>query len=128
MLKDLRLLKSSQKLRVSTALLAADGRTKLTGISEKLERWREHFSHVSDIHSEVTEQALEDVPVAPLATAAAVDNEDMSMVPSEEEIRDAIGQLRSGRASGEDMISAELLKLGEEVVECGTVKLFPLTG
>ena len=55
MLKDLCLLKRSQKLRVDTALLAADGRTKLTGISEKLERWREHFSQVCNIPCEVTE-------------------------------------------------------------------------
>lgn len=40
----------------------------------------------------------------------------MSMVPNEKGIRDAIGQLRSGRALGEDMIPAKLLKLGEEVV------------
>ena len=32
------------------------------------------------------------------------------------EIRDAIGQLKSGRAPGEDMIVAELLKLGNETV------------
>ena len=59
---------------------------------------------------------LDDVPVAPLASAAAVDKEAMSIVPSEEEIRDATGQLKSGRASGVDVIPAELLKLGDEMV------------
>ena len=67
-MKDVHLLKSSQKLKEITALLAADGRTKLTGVSEKLGRWREHFSQVSNIHSEVTAQPLEDVPVAPLVS------------------------------------------------------------
>lgn len=74
MLKDLRLLKSSQKFRVSTALPVADEKTKLTGISEKLEGWCEYFSQVCKIPFEITEQALEDVPVASLANAAAVDN------------------------------------------------------
>ena len=65
---------------------------------------------------------METVPVVPLASMAEVDNETLSMVPIEVEIRNAIRQLKSGRASGEDMISAELLKLGEEtVVQCQSV-------
>ena len=40
------------------------------------------------------------------------DDEDLSLPISEEEIQKAITQLRVGKASGADGISAELLKLG----------------
>ena len=43
MLKDMKLIQQKQNLRVSTALLAADDRSRLTNTAEKLERWREHF-------------------------------------------------------------------------------------
>ena len=114
--RELRLLKSSQKLRVSTALLAADGKTRLTSSSEKLDRWQEHFCDVCNIPSAVTDQTLEAIPEVTQSEVSQTDNETLSMVSREEEIREAIGQLKSGRAPGEDMIVAELLKLGEETV------------
>ena len=52
--------------------------------------------------------------MVPLTRVAEADNEAMSMVSSEEEIRIFIRQLKSGRASGVDTVRAELLKLGEE--------------
>ena len=123
MLKDLRLLQSGQRLRVSTALLAEDGKTKLTGVSEKLERWGEHCEQVCNISSQVVERTLEDIPPVPLQAVPAVSDEHISMAPTEGEIRDAVRQLKKGRAPGEDMISAELLKLGEETVVKGLNKL-----
>ena len=45
-----------------------------------------------DCATKTRKLTLDDVPVA---NAAAVDNEGMSMVPSEEEIRDATRQLKS---------------------------------
>ena len=43
LLKDLKLIQWRQNLRASTALLAADGRSKLIDIAEQMERWREQL-------------------------------------------------------------------------------------
>ena len=53
LLRDLKLIQWKQKLRTNTVLLAADGRSKLTSTSEKLERWKEHFSEVCNVPTEV---------------------------------------------------------------------------
>ena len=94
---------------MSRHLLAADGKIKLTGAAEKLSRWQEHFCEVCNIPSAVTEQTLETISEAQQSSVTQADNEALSVVPSKEEIREAISQLKSGKA---DMIVAELLKLG----------------
>ena len=117
LLKDLRLLQWGQKLRASTALLAADGRTKLTGTAEKLERWREHFDEVCNVSTEVAERVLDTIPEVPTPeTDGGSSDENLSVEPSEDKIRAAIKQLKNGRAPGVDMVTAELLKLGGETV------------
>ena len=46
---------------MSTALLTADSKTKLTGTSKKLETWWEHFIQVCNVPSVVVEWVLDDV-------------------------------------------------------------------
>ena len=118
LLKDLRLMQWGQKLRPSTALLAADGRTNLSGTTEKLKRWQEYFEDVCNVSTEIVERVLDNIPeVNPQESDVDVSsNEILSCEPSEDEIRAAIKQLKNGRAPGIDMITAELLKLGGEAV------------
>ena len=123
LLKDLRLLQRGQKLRASTALLTADGRAKLTSTADKLERWREHFDEVCNVSTEVMESVLDTIPEVLPQGADGNSNESLSSEPTEEEIRAAVKQLKSGRAPGVDMITAELLKLGEEAVVQWLTKL-----
>ena len=116
----MKLIQWRQKPRASTALLAADGRSKLASTSEKLERLKEHFDEVCNISTEVAESVLDTNPeVKPQGTDDDGDDDDdksLSCEPSETEIRAAIKQLKNGKAPGVDMITAELLKLGEETV------------
>ena len=85
--------------------------------AEKLERWREHFDEVSNFSTEVVESVLHIIPeVRPRGTDGDMGDESLSCERSEDEIRAAIKQLKNDRAPGADMITAELLKLGEETV------------
>ena len=62
LLKDLRLLQRSQKLKSDVTLCAQDG-TQLSSTFDKLERWREHFEQVSNISTHlvpsITSEVLE---------------------------------------------------------------------
>ena len=63
--------------------------------------------------SQFDPEALPDITTAtPSYRNQFPDDEDLSQPITEEEIQEAVGQLRDGRASGADGISAELLKLG----------------
>ena len=90
-------------------------------------RWREHFSQVSDVSVQLVDSVVESVlqmapdlnqfcrwPLTPPPVPA--DDVSLSCVPSEDEIRSALKDMKKGRAPGEDEITAELLKLGGEVV------------
>ena len=48
LLKDLRLLQRSQKLKSDVTICSEDG-TQLCSAPDKLEHWREHFEQVSNI-------------------------------------------------------------------------------
>ena len=63
--------------------------------------------------SQFDPEALPDITAAtPSYRFQFPDDEDLSQPITEEEIQEAVGQLRDGRAPGADGISAELLKLG----------------
>ena len=116
LLKDLRLLQKRQKLKEDTTLLAADG-TQLNSTASKLERWRDHFTYVSNISTQLVDSVvvsvLETVPEPPPAPAV---DESLSCVPSVDEVRATLQALKNGKVPGGDEITAELLKLGGEVV------------
>ena len=61
-MKYLKLIQRRQNLRIFTALLAVDGRSKLINTSEKLQRWREHFDEVYNVATEVVGSVLDSIP------------------------------------------------------------------
>ena len=119
LLKDLRLLQKSQKLKADTALLARDG-SKLSSTGSKLERWREHFEQVNNISTQLVASVVESVlETAPEPSLAPGGDDSLLCVPSVDEIRAALQSMKNGRAPGGDEITSELLKLGgEAVVQC----------
>ena len=107
LLRNLKVLRSSQALHSSSAVLAKDGVTKLFTVEKKLERWREHFEDLLNVVSHVESSVIDLVSSLPGA-----DLESLTDRPTEGEVRLAIRDLKNGKAPGEDGISAELLKIG----------------
>ena len=60
LLKDLRLLQGSQKLKADTTLYAKDS-SQLHSIADKLEHWREHFEAVNNVTTQLTYSLTEEV-------------------------------------------------------------------
>ena len=116
LLKELRLLQRSQGSSSNTVLRAADGKGRITSTKEKLERWRQHFEQVTNVVSEVTEATLSMIPVCVYGEDLEVSDEVLIQEPSEDEVREAILQLKNNKAPGVDGITAELLKLGGEAI------------
>ena len=122
-----RLLKNQVSKPFSSYLLAKD-KTILSCDTDKLQHWAEHFADVSDCCSLVSQldpEALPDVTAAtPSYRDQFPDDEDLSQPITEEEIQEAIGQVRDGKAPRADGISAELLKLGGAETICWLTSLF----
>ena len=115
LIRELRLLRSQISKPSSTSLLAKD-KSVLSSDSDKLQRWAEHFTEVSNCCSSTCQLNPDTLPDITAATPSyrnlLAEEEDMSRPISQVEIQNAIAQLRDGKAPGADGISAELLKLG----------------
>ena len=115
LIKDLRLLKRKISKPSSSYILAKD-KSILSSDTDKLQRWAEHFAEVSSCglsSCQLDTNALPDITATtPSYREQFPDDKDLSLPISEEEIQEAITQLRVGKAPGADGISAELLKLG----------------
>ena len=74
------------------------------------QRWRRHFSNVLNLQSEFSVEELERVRQRPMRP-------EMGDPPSEEELQNALGKLKCGKASGETGILPEMLKTA-----CGTAE------
>ena len=124
LLKDLRILQSNQRSKSNSTLKAANGQDMIVKMGDKLERWRDHFKNISNIPTEVKEVSLNRIPQIChsgrdeeyMESGNLVHDNTLVCVPSEEEIRKAIGQLKNNKAPVEDGITAEMLKLGGEPI------------
>ena len=127
LIKELRLLKSIASKPSSSNILDNDGHP-LASVDQKLARWAEHFGLVMNCGKEVSEPALESLPVIvpqDRATPNIPDLEErLCSSPTEEEISTALSQLKMGKAPGPDRIQAETLKLGGAVTVCWLKTLF----
>ena len=128
MIKELRLLKK-QVSKPASYLLAKD-KSILSSDNDKLQRWSEHFAEVSNCCTSVGQfdpEALPDIIAAtPFYRDKFPDDEDLTQCITEEEIREANGQLQDGKAPGAVGISAEFLKLGEVETNRWLTSLFQL--
>ena len=85
-------------------LLSTDGNRLIKDQEGLLERWSEHFSSLLNRSSTVDPNALNQIPKRPLL-------EELDTPPDLQEIKKAIAQTSSGKASGKDNIPAEIYKV-----------------
>ena len=88
--------------RKTAPIKAKDG-TLLTDKQDQMRRWKEHYTDLYSIESRLSNNALVNMPQIP--TVYTLDDP-----PSIEEVLTAIDSLSSGKASGQDGISPELVK------------------
>ena len=111
----------SQKSRTKSALKSADGQGKIVKTQDRLERWRQHFESVLSIQTTVSEVTLDSLKGCaeaggcPEANSEVV-NDGLVCPPTAEEVAEAVKQLKGNKAPGVDEITAELLKLGGEIM------------
>ena len=91
---------SNQKPRQSIAIKDKEGKI-LTSSEDRRKRWKEHFSEILN----------RDEPQTPVTAEEEEEIEDIDTnPPTLAEIQNAIKRLKNGKAAGEDLIVAELLK------------------
>ena len=99
------------KSNSTSPVFDSDGKTLLTDKSEVLDRWKRHFEDLLNRDSTVDDSVIDSVP-------QRAEVEELSLEPSIDEIRKAIGQLVSGKAPGNDGIPAEIFKFGgDDLIE-----------
>ncbi|XP_076047086.1 uncharacterized protein LOC143028608 [Oratosquilla oratoria] len=93
----------------SSPLLSADCSTLLTEKELILERWSEHFNNVLNRPAQINDEAIARLP-------QVFTNIDLDDSLSEDEVRQAIKQMSTGKVPGSDAIPAEVYKSGEPVI------------
>ena len=86
-----------------TAPIKAKNGTLLTEKHDQMRRWEEHYTDLYSTRSELNDHARENLPTMPVFTS-------LDQPPTIEEVCTAIESMSSGKASGQDGISAELIK------------------
>ena len=84
---------------LSETLCFRDGAV-ITSLSERLNRWKEHFDELLNNSTPTTEVAVEPADECNCNTAP----------PTVDEVRDILGRLRNNKVPGEDVIPAEVFK------------------
>ncbi|VDM00563.1 unnamed protein product [Schistocephalus solidus] len=92
-------------IKGSAPLLSSDGTTLLTGKSQILKRWAEHFRNVLNCSSAISDAATDRLPQVDT-------NNDLDLPPSLPETIRAVQQISSGKAPGSDAIPPKVFKHG----------------
>lgn len=93
----------------STSVLSGDGTTLLAGAEDINLRWREYYVSLLNCKSAVDPSALDGMEQQPVQNILAT-------LPRNEEVRDALAGLKTGKAPGKDGIPPEVMKHGGAVV------------
>ena len=88
---------------VRSAVVQDENGNSCTTTEAQQERWRRHFSKILNIQSDFDMEELSRVRQRPTRN-------EMTEVPSEEEVMNAVGKLRNGKAGGESGILPEMVK------------------
>lgn len=87
----------------------------------KLDDLYEHFSTLLDVQEQ---DHADDINIMNNADNDMIEDNDLDMNISEQEIRKALFKQKNGKASGPDDISAEILKASYPIISPYFVKLF----
>ncbi|CAF2129927.1 unnamed protein product [Rotaria magnacalcarata] len=85
----------------------------LVNSTDRLERWREYFCELFNIHSTVDPDVINEIQIT---TPSRSDLERQNAQPSIEEVERALNQMKSRKAPGSDEVTADILKAGGEPV------------
>ena len=99
-----------------TPILASDGRTLLTGKSDMLKRWKQHFDSVLNSTAVIDDEVLSSIFQHPEIL-------ELSLEPTQQEVMDS-KQICSGKAPGKDAIPPEIYKYGGQKLVKKLYELF----
>ena len=99
-----------------TPILASDGRTLLTGKSDMLKRWKQHFDSVLNSTAVIDDDVLSSIFQHP-------EIPELSLEPTQQEVMDS-KQISSGKAPGKDAIPPEIYKYGGQKLVKKLYELF----
>ena len=94
---------------------------------QQMDRWVEHYSQLYSCERSISEDLENEIPPLPIMT-------ELDKEPTEDELSRAIDYLRSGKATGNDNIPAELLKENKNLllphlyhllIQCWTQETIP---
>ena len=81
----------------------------LLKLADHLERWREYFNELFNVPSVIDSTLIDEILID---TISKDEEERQNALPSIEEIRRALNQMKSRKAPGSDEITADILKAG----------------
>ncbi|CAF1596751.1 unnamed protein product, partial [Rotaria magnacalcarata] len=79
--------------------------------TDQLERWREYFCELLNVHSTVDPYVINEVQIT---APSRLDLERQNVQPSFEEVKRALNQMKSRKAPRSDEVTADILKAGGE--------------
>ena len=100
-------------------LLSSDSKTTISDREGIMQRWRQHFEHLLNCPSSITDESLDGVKQHEIY-------EHMSEPPTRDEILSAISSMRNNKSPGSDNIPAEIFKYGGSTLVDKLVTCFGL--